>query len=782
MNRILCLALLLSCAAAAMAQQKSIYESDRFLDRYGERILPPPLDLSQNLAGKSLEDLRYLRNELYARKGYLFRDAAIRSYFQGKEWYQPIWWEKSYSVVLDSAESRFAGRIQEAERELLRGNFIDDGRRANIRNIVNAAQFDSLPAILLDKLNANGFAIVPDEHLQLCDLYEENDYNLIPNFVTTDLYLQLLHMHFDFLLRSIEEKHFQSMLTRMLTALHQSATSDLTHPSPAVRSAAGFAAAYCAVPLQLLQPKKKIAVPPAYASMVKDELRRIAAAADMGSRMLRAPLFNYTMFIPRGHYTRSAALKRYFQAMMWLQSAPLYVDDAAGMNVIAYLASSLIAVPKKGNAAIDDFRAMAEPISWFVGEPDNLSIAQAVRQAEAASTTVPLERRFEPAAIEELRRYLLANDPERIVARAGRADAAAELARKRLFFFPQRYTPDGEILQRLIHVLRNPEPKRTFPKGLDIFAAFGNTTAESILLKEYEETKRWPDYDDSLSVLKKQFSGFSAWEQNVYNKWMQGLLSLSVPVDSAQPFMKTQAWQKKNLNTALASWTELKHDVLLYAKQPMAAECGGDEVPPQPITLGYVEPNTRFWGHAIELVSMTKSVLERFKLVTTDIKTKTAGLLEMGEFLRAMSEKELRREKLNEKEYETIRLIGTTASLLTLSIIESPDWASVAGPDRSVAIAADVYTYNESCLQEAVGKVNSMYVVVEIEGLLYLTRGAVLSYYEFIQPAANRLTDEAWQKLLEEGNAPPIPLWLEELFAPVKPLEAAPGSSYSSGC
>ena len=39
-------------------------------------------------------------------------------------------------------------------------------------------------------------------------------------------------------------------------------------------------------------------------------------------------------------------------------------------------------------------------------------------------------------------------------------------------------------------------------------------------------------------------------------------------------------------------------------------------------------------------------------------------------------------------------------------------------------------------------------------------RGGVFSYYEFLQPASNRLTDEKWQEMLREGKAPPQPEWI----------------------
>jgi hypothetical protein len=36
----------------------------------------------------------------------------------------------------------------------------------------------------------------------------------------------------------------------------------------------------------------------------------------------------------------------------------------------------------------------------------------------------------------------------------------------------------------------------------------------------------------------------------------------------------------------------------------------------------------------------------------------------------------------------------------------------------------------------------------------------VYSYYEFLQPASDRLTDEAWRSMLDAGDAPPRPDWI----------------------
>ena len=80
------------------------------------------------------------------------------------------------------------------------------------------------------------------------------------------------------------------------------------------------------------------------------------------------------------------------------------------------------------------------------------------------------------------------------------------------------------------------------------------------------------------------------------------------------------------------------------------------------------------------------------------------------------------------------------------------------------SIVADVYTcpypYVQVVLEEAVGHPMIIYVAVEIEGKVILTRGGIFSYYEFTQPLDERLTDEAWQEMLESGSAPSMLLWV----------------------
>jgi len=182
--------------------------------------------------------------------------------------------------------------------------------------------------------------------------------------------------------------------------------------------------------------------------------------------------------------------------------------------------------------------------------------------------------------------------------------------------------------------------------------------------------------------------------------------------------------------------------------------------------------------------------LEKHRLLTPDLKGKTKQLADMTAFLQQVTKKEIAGQRLSVNEYETIRIMGSSMEYFTLSVLDpdwKPDnWSLVEGPDKSIAVVADIYTRNvpgcdkNGILHVATGNANNIYVVVEIEGYLYLTRGATFSYYEFVQPLGTRLTDEEWQEMLEKGKAPALQ-WIRELM-----IEKEPKSDekmfYSSGC
>ena len=362
----------------------------------------------------------------------------------------------------------------------------------------------------------------------------------------------------------------------------------------------------------------------------------------------------------------------------------------------------------------------------------------------------------------------------------------------KLNVIPQRYQPDAEVLEEMVDYENKPT-LRPEPTGLDVLAAIGIQSAERILLKELNEQDRWNKYEENLQRMKQRMNEID-WNCCVANRWIASTKDINAVPESAPYFMKTPQWDKKTLNSALASWAELKHDAILYAKQPFGAECGGYGVP-EPITRGYVEPNIAYWTKAIELIDATNALLKKYDLTTEKSNSCTEELRDKAEFLLNCSRKELAGTRLSDEEYRQVEAIGSAFEYITLHLIQQKDeylngWDAVEGADKKIALVADVYTANAfnnpnpAVVYEAVGPAHEIYVVVEIEGYLYLTRGAVFSYREFHEDLDTpRLTDEEWQEQLQQNSNKGIPEWMKEIIVPLngKSLDNEK-IFYSSGC
>ena len=101
--------------------------------------------------------------------------------------------------------------------------------------------------------------------------------------------------------------------------------------------------------------------------------------------------------------------------------------------------------------------------------------------------------------------------------------------------------------------------------------------------------------------------------------------------------------------------------------------------------------------------------------------------------------------------------------MLTSSFDEYGNWYEItSAADKHMAVITDIHTVINSYLEEAVGTAYHIYVVVPMGGKLYLTRGAVFSYYEFVSGV--RLTDEEWQEMLMGIYLPPLPEWTKSFI------------------
>jgi len=91
-----------------------------------------------------------------------------------------------------------------------------------------------------------------------------------------------------------------------------------------------------------------------------------------------------------------------------------------------------------------------------------------------------------------------------------------------------------------------------------------------------------------------------------------------------------------------------------------------------------------------------------------------------------------------------------------------------------VALVTDVATsaFLRLVLQEAVGGVDYIYVVIPGPYGLQLARGAVFSYYEFTNDIDKRMTDQEWRELVDKRQQPPRPEWVKAFLSGKEPPPA----------
>ena len=745
-----------------------------YADFYKDKKAPPPFNFNQDITHKTFMELRLLRAEILARHGFLFMDYVLRFHFNLTNWYKPVFWYKDFKIKLSDIEKKFIAQVYQREQELYKTNYIvaDGIESVNPQNVVNWEQFEPIKPVMMSHLKSDGFVINKGDYEQLFPVYDENEYGYIPNFVTTDLYLQVLHMHISKEMQAIEKEKMFPLLNELLSNQYNATkTTAKTSSNVSVKKAAAWNQVYYATALTLLTGKKQD-VPVEYEDFFHFECEHAQNAEGKKSNFLGDSLMDYTQFKPRGNYTTNDSLKGYFRCMKWLNSALIFVDEDAGLSRAIVQCNTLL----HSEASMKKYQSFSNIIQFLAGDENNLSFLHLIKILKEYKN-IPLEKLLTKDYLNKIRSALYAADPKIMRPKGINWQTEAFLARKKILFTAGRYTFDGEILQRLIHVM-HPKPKRTFPKGLDVFAAMGNKTAEDILLNKYKEKQSWESYPDTLNVLKNKFQGFSKWNSNVYNKQMEAVLTLQKPNTGAPYYMKSKNWQLKNLNTMLSSWTELKHDMVLYTEQPSGAEMGGpgDDVPP-PQRLAYVEPNVEFWKKCIELLDLNNKMLVDNGLLTAKISEKSNELKNIADLFIKVSLKELSGQKVTNAEFDSLAYIGGRIEKLTLNIIDSKEdyFATVTTPEKYVAVVTDVYTYMKKCLEEGVGMGDEIYVIAEINGLLYLTRGAVFSHYEFQQPASDRLTDEEWQQQLLDHKEPANEIWMNAIKIKIHSLKTSTG-------
>ncbi len=679
-------------------------------------------------------------------------------------------------------------------------------------------------------LKKNGFVVIDGgKSDDIASFYKRIINNNVPIYVTSDTPLHLFHILFDETLKETEEEVFYPDIIKVTKIFLEASENDYKTYKGEIKEAAKRNVAYFSVAMKLLDGGFS---PPRYVKKwVKWEISEIEKHAGLPDyrtarekSLFRIPE-DYSQYIPRGHYTRSEELEKYFRGMMWYGrmtfllkghekfgpvSPPAKALTDRETAKIQTLQASLISI-HSGNLNLKDGRSVTEVwdriyavSAFYSGFADDLTIydyRESLRKVFGGEfTTKELEK--ETNYTQFLLELSKLSPPAIFSGTGGAGIDPGDIEGHKLTsvkqldsiltktmglrFMGQRYIPDSYILSQLVSpavgtiprkiperftVVYIPDERiqpdlyysiRGFPRGLDVFSVFGSSRAEKHI-KDYTDDE-YPKYYDQLKDLRAEFSGLSDkdWNRNLYWSWLYALKTLTQEREKGyQTYQQTPAWLDRQLNTALASWSALRHNTILYAKQSYTPVHLGitSYTPPPPPPKGLLEPIPEFYKNILTTSKMAYAGLKDLNALTSKSEIRLISLISILEKLYTICKKQTKNIPLSE---EDNRFLEGFAESLKSTIGDIED------KGLKTTIIADVHTdiNTKKCLEEASGYLDHIIVAYKRpEGDIVLAVGPILSYYEFKHPMRDRLTDEKWRAMLEGQRNPERPGWIKSFYS-----------------
>jgi hypothetical protein len=320
------------------------------------------------------------------------------------------------------------------------------------------------------------------------------------------------------------------------------------------------------------------------------------------------------------------------------------------------------------------------------------------------------------------------------------------------------------------------------PNPLDVaFAALDNDAAVAMLAPELAHY----DYASELSAMRILGDSYDAgfWNGTLYNLWLSSLRALSPAGDLTSTSLalpsvaRTEPWSRRVLNTQLASWAELRHDTILYAKQSYTAG------PVCEFPDGYVEPSPAFWSNIAAYGKAGGELMAALDLsgssLSPAILAHFQGLADLGALMGDMATREI-----SGQAFTDAQLVYLNQAVTTLPGRMCGEPPKLDGwypklffsqPDitKFDPTIADVHTQPADEGGNPVGRI--LHVGTGPARLLVMTAdtctgarayaGLASSYYETITQNYNRLDDPTWANQFTSSSKPADVPWMQDLIA-----------------
>ena len=619
----------------------------------------------------------------------------------------------------------------------------------DLGNVENTWQFYITPG-MQEKLVQNGFVVADSAGSEFFDIYETNRYAMIPNFITVDSLMHTYHLFFAEILKNTEKEYLAEKLKELSVRMLQNSRAQYEALAGSEwEEAAKRNTVFFTVGAKLLD--DSILGDGTTDAAVSEELSKIGRAEGIAVSAVTGKEEDYSQYKPRSYYAGDETLERYFKAMMWYGRIHFEQREEELDRSALLITKALADDPD----ALRLWKRIYAVTSFFAGTSDDAGVCEYAPVMEAvygrSFTVGELAGNGQAfAAFHERTASLRAPAVNSVPVQDGEENVIPGFR-----FLGQRFTVDAAVMQKLIYSSvgeNGAGQKRMLPDVLDVPAALGSDKALELL--EDAGAAEFEGYSENMESLRDIFGEEKAalWTQSLYAGWLNTLRPLLLPKGEGYPvFMQNEEWVKKDLECFAGSYTELKHDTVLYSKQSMAEMGGGwDE---EPDDRGYVQPEPVVYERFAALAEQTLEGLSRFGMLSPSAQSDLEQLKTMADTLMIISNKELAEEALTDEEYEFIRSYGGYLEHFWYGIASKEagvdEGTYIESAEYPAAVVVDLATDpNGAVLEAATGQPSMIYVVVKVDGKLKLARGSVYSFYQFPWALDDRLTDTKWRQMM----------------------------------
>ena len=658
---------------------------------------------------------------------------------------------------------------------------ISESHPLYFNGIANAFKLTSSEINLLDE---NKFIVLnrmgTEDILDAYKFYWDED---LPIFITTDAMLHTWHLVFDKTLEKLESDIFfplfynlsKQMVTDALTLYNDDLLMEDTLIYLLVASELVNSINSEVLPSEIQNALNLIV------GAIMSEVSLDQAITQLNSDTTKRFIDDFSQYKPRGHYTNSEDLEMYFRLFKWFARIPFFFDDYAGemllkTSPIAMIKSSLEVTWLLKETTIECFQNVVSGLEiWnifksfldvIVGQTNSVSpfILNEIC-TELISESWNLND-IDNTTLTQIQEEVL-NDisiPEPKIPYAIDARAGSCCSPKTYVLFGERLTLDTYALQNLVYPYVN---LRFLPTSLDFTA----TCLESERSFDHLESEfdRYPGLSERILFVQEELNNISGIEkQTVQWQWIESLKKLAGTEPGCNEsifipeFMNSNAWLDEKLTTVLGSWTQIRHDTILYAKQSYTPYICSTPT-------GYVEPYPEFYKKLREICELYSSSIAPLEVIGYEFNDYDYYYVQaLSEFINAT----LMLETISYKELKGIELTVDEKCFINNTYGEnhmcggpfvegwlakiirklSPAYGKADNfPNSRSSLVADIHTDTNTgdILHLATGLLEP--IIAYVPGWYnedITVVGPVFSFYEFVLPSYQRLNDPEWRGIL----------------------------------